>query len=74
MGQNVFQKMTEFFEKPADNSVKPVDNSVKPAEFQVFKFFLFLSWLNFVSTEFFRFLPIFFKFNGFATFRILKSR
>jgi hypothetical protein len=33
--------MTDFFEKPADNSVKPVDNSVEPAEFQVFKFFLF---------------------------------
>jgi hypothetical protein len=38
--------MTEFFEKSADNSVKPV-------EFRVFKFFLFLSRLNFVSAEFF---------------------
>jgi hypothetical protein len=44
--------MTEFFEKPVDNSVKPVDNSVKPIEFQVFKIFLFLSRLNFVSAEF----------------------
>jgi hypothetical protein len=51
--------MTEFFEKLGDNSVKPVDNSVKPAEFQVFKIFLFLSHLNFVSAEFFWFLPNF---------------
>jgi hypothetical protein len=43
----------------ADNSVKPVDNSAKPAEFQVFNFFLFLSWLNFVSIDFFWFLPNF---------------
>jgi hypothetical protein len=41
--------MIEFFEKM-------VDNSVKPAEFWIFKIFLFLSRLNFVSTEFFRFL------------------
>jgi hypothetical protein len=40
----------------ADNSVKPVDNSVKPVKFQVFKFFLFLSRVNFVSTEFLWFL------------------
>jgi hypothetical protein len=32
--------MTEFFEKPADNSVKPIDNSIKPTEFWVFKFLL----------------------------------
>jgi hypothetical protein len=37
--------MIKFFEKPADNSVKPV-------EFQVFKIFLFLSRLNFVSVDF----------------------
>jgi hypothetical protein len=37
--------MTEFFEKT-------IDNSVKPAEFWIFKIFLFLSRLNFVSTEF----------------------
>jgi hypothetical protein len=54
--------MTEFFKKPVDNSVKLVDNSVKPAEFQVFNFFLFLSRLNFISAEFFQFLPNFTKF------------
>jgi hypothetical protein len=46
--------MIEFFEKPADNSVRP-------AEFQVFKIFLFLSRLNFVSVEFFWFLLNFIK-------------
>jgi hypothetical protein len=46
----------------ADNLVKPVDNSVKPAEFQVSKFFLFLSWLYFISIEFFLLLPNFTKF------------
>jgi hypothetical protein len=62
--------MINFFEKPADNSVKPV-------EFQVFKIFLFLSRLNFVSVDFPDFywiLSKFWKFDGFATFRILKSR
>jgi hypothetical protein len=43
--------MTDFFEKSANNLVKPVDNSVKPAEFRVFKFFLFLSQLNFISAK-----------------------
>jgi hypothetical protein len=38
--------MPNYFEKPADNSVKP-------AEFQVFKFFLFLSQLNLISPIFF---------------------
>jgi hypothetical protein len=42
MGQNDFQKMTDFFEKSTNNSVKP-------AEFQVSIFFLFLTRLNFVS-------------------------
>jgi hypothetical protein len=42
MGQNDLKKMTELFEKSADNSVKP-------AEFRVSKFVLFLTWLNFVS-------------------------
>jgi hypothetical protein len=60
--------MTEFFEKPADNSVKPVDNSIKPTEFWVFKFLLFLSRLNFVSAKIFRFLPNFLKFDRFITF------
>jgi hypothetical protein len=47
MGQNFFfSKMIEFFEKP-------IDNSVKPTEFQIFKKFLFLSRLNFVSANFF---------------------
>jgi hypothetical protein len=50
--------MTEFFEKPIDNSVKPVDNLVKLAEFRVFKFFLFLSRLNFISANFFGFYQI----------------
>jgi hypothetical protein len=45
--------MTDFFEKLADNPVKPADNSVKLAEFWVSKIFLFLTWPNFVSTEFF---------------------
>jgi hypothetical protein len=60
MGQNIFfSKMTHFFEKPVDNSVKPVDNSIKPAEFWVFKFFLFISRINFVSAKIFRVLPNF---------------
>jgi hypothetical protein len=54
--------MFDFFEKPADNSVKPVDNSVKLAEFLGFQNFLFLSRLNFVSADFFQFLPNFTEF------------
>jgi hypothetical protein len=55
MCQNGFSKMTDFFEKSADNSVKL-------AKFQVSKFFLFLARLNFVSAEFFRFSSNFSKF------------
>jgi hypothetical protein len=61
-----FSKMTEFFEKTADNSIK-LD------EFWVFNVFLFLSCLNFISIKFFWFLPNFWKFDGFTTFRILKG-
>jgi hypothetical protein len=62
MGQNGFSKMIKFFEKLVDNSVKPVDNLVKPTEFQVFKFFLFISRLNFISVDFFWFFPNFTEF------------
>jgi hypothetical protein len=58
-GPKRFSKITEFFEKSADNSVKSVDNSIKPAEFRVFKIFLFLSRPNFVSVEFSSFYQIF---------------
>jgi hypothetical protein len=51
-GPKRFSKITEFFEKSADNSVKP-------AEFRVFKIFLFLSRPNFVSVEFSSFYQIF---------------
>jgi hypothetical protein len=46
MGQNSLSKTTDFFFE------KSVDNLVKPAKFCVSNFFLFLTRLNFVSTEF----------------------
>jgi hypothetical protein len=33
-------------------SVKPANNSVNLAKFRVSELFLFLAWLNFISTEF----------------------
>jgi hypothetical protein len=55
MGQNVFQKMAEFFKKSTDNSVKPVDNSVKFTNFWVLKFSY--SFYDSTSVQ-----PIFFNF------------
>jgi hypothetical protein len=54
--------------------IYPADNLVNSAEFWIFKFFLFLSRLNFISAEFFWILPNFWKSDGFVTFWILKSR